>query len=187
MLVGSGAGSGIQKGSEMIEQTRDIWEIHDLQRPDDYAVCITTNGSIRNDGKAVMGRGTAAQAVVRFPALARNLGRAILRDGNRVRLLRPGLVAFPVKPISGVSDGQNVVWSQRNRYIRGGRVPGWAMKASLPLIEQSLRELAALQDEHKWQQVYLPRPGCGAGELGWEMVKPLCESYGDGLVAVTNE
>jgi hypothetical protein len=172
----------------VIERIIDIWRIYDFQKPSDYAVCITTNGFVRSDGRAVMGRGTAAQASVRFPRLAKELGRTMLDDGNKVRLLRPGLIAFPVKPVSDISDGQNVVKSQRNRYIRGSTVPGWAMKASLPLIEQSLKELAELQMWERWTQVYLPRPGCGAGELDWEsQVRPLCAGYGDWLVAVTNE
>lgn len=169
----------------MIEQVTDIWRIYDLQQPNDYAICITTNGFVKRDGRAVMGRGTAAQASVRFPKLAGELGRAMLGDGNEVRLLRPGLIAFPVKPVSGISDGLNVVHSQRNRYIRGSTVPGWAMKASLQRIRWSLEELAELRAKHQWRQVYLPRPGCGAGELEWEQVRPLCEEYGNWLVVVT--
>lgn len=41
----------------MIELVKDIWEIYDLQMPDVYAICITTNGFVKSDGRAVMGRG----------------------------------------------------------------------------------------------------------------------------------
>ena len=169
----------------MIELRKDIWEIHDLRMPDVYAICITTNGSIKAIGEAVMGRGTAAQARDRFIGLAWTLGKAMQNDGNKVRILKPGLIAFPVKPVFGVSNGQNVVRSQQHRYIRGATVPGWAMKASLEIIERSLDELTELRGEHRWTRVYLPRPGCGAGELDWEIVRPLCLRRADWLTVVT--
>ncbi len=169
----------------MIELVQDIWDGYEMQRPHLYAICITTNGFVKRDGRAVMGRGVAAQATVHIPGIEWDLGNALLHDGNKVRLLVPGVIAFPVKPVSGISDGQNVVKSQQARYIRGATVPGWAMKASLEIIERSLRELEELQGWERWTRVYLPRPGCGAGELDWETVKPLCESYGDWLTVVT--
>ncbi len=169
----------------MIELIKDIWEIHQLAVPNLYAICITTNGCVKRDGRAVMGKGVAAWATLHLPGIDRDLGRALLQDGNRVRILRAGVIAFPVKPTHGISDGQNVVRGQQYRYIRGSTVPGWAMKASLEIIERSLRELEELQMWEQWVRVYLPRPGCGAGELDWETVRPLCEPYGDWLTVVT--
>lgn len=169
----------------MIEFIKDIWEIHQLAVPNRYAICITTNGFVKRDGRAVMGRGVAAQATVHIPGIEWDLGNALLSDGNKVQLLASGVIAFPVKPVSGVSDGRNVVKSQQYRYIGGSTVPGWAMKASLEIIERSLKELKELQMWERWTRIYLPRPGCGAGELDWETVRPLCEPYGDWLTVVT--
>lgn len=72
----------------MIELRKDIWEIYDLQMPDIYAICITINGYVKRDGRAVMGRGVAAQAKARFPGIDKEFGEAMRADGNRVRLLQ---------------------------------------------------------------------------------------------------
>lgn len=53
----------------------------------------------------------------------------------------------------------------------------WREAATLELIEKSLKKLHNLTFLKK-MQVYLPRIGCGFGELDWETkVKPLVEKY----------
>ena len=60
------------------------------------------------------------------------------------------------------------------------------MKADPRIIARSLRELWQLFACCGWERVYLPRPGCGAGELDWETeVKPLCAQYDDWLAVVS--
>lgn len=158
----------------------DIWELYDA----DEVVCITTNGYVKRNGKAVMGRGTAYQAAQRWPNMAKLLGESIRQAGNVVQLIRSRLLAFPVKDTGGISDGTNVVAHMRCRFPAGSTVPGWALKADLDIIRRSLAELAVLREEYGWKRVYLPRPGCGAGELDWAQVRPLCQKYGDWLVVV---
>lgn len=165
----------------MIEMYADIWKLYDAGE----IVCITTNGYVKRNGKAVMGRGTAYQAVQRWPNMPTLLGKSIRQAGNIVHLIRPELLAFPVKGTDGISDGTNVVTHLRRRYPKGDIVPGWALKADLDIIRRSLAELAELREEYGWKQVYLPRPGCGAGELDWEtQVRPLCREHGDWLIVV---
>jgi hypothetical protein len=95
------------------------------------------------------------------------------------------LLAFPVKPSHGTSNIFNVVQHLRWRYPDGVRVPGWALKADLEIIDRSLGQLNFLRDIYEIEEVYLPRPGCGAGGLDWEtQVRPLCEKFGDWLVIV---
>lgn len=172
----------------MQELITDIWQVYDMGMPSVYAICITTNGYVkRGKGMAIMGRGTALQAKQRIPGLDVTLGRSLLEHGNTVQELVPGLLSFPVKPVVGTcaKDRLNVVSGMRDRFMPGRVVPGWAMKASVTIIAGSLVELAELQDERQWVRVYLPRPGCGAGELDWEtQVKPLCQEYGDWLTVV---
>ncbi len=172
----------------MIEQTVDLWHIYD-SRP--FAICcITTNGFVKRNGKAVMGRGVAKQAMERFPDIAARLGEQLHHPaiGNRVQFIAPRLVAFPVKPAEGVSDGTNVVQHMARLFPAGAVVPGWAMKADLTIIEKSLDELQRYHDLCGWfDKVYLPRPGCGAGGLEWETVKPLCERLDDWLVVIERE
>jgi hypothetical protein len=62
----------------MREITGNLWDYHD----DGWWIAITTNGFIRRDGTAVMGRGCAAQAAKRYPALPRRLGTRLQTDGN---------------------------------------------------------------------------------------------------------
>lgn len=162
----------------MIEKTKDIWQLFG----DADAICITTNGFVTRDGRCVMGRGTAWQAKEKFPGIDKLLGKLIRQNGNKVQIvLRTGttdIVAFPVKPEKGRYPCP-VVTHMQGRFKVGQMVPGWAMKADLAIIERSARELRQLADRMSWKRVVLPRPGCGAGELSWEEVKPVLERHLD--------
>lgn len=120
----------------MIEITGDLWEFPATAR------CITTNGFVRNDGHAVMGRGCAKQAARRYPALPALLGGLLKEKGNHVFLLmeHPRLYTFPVK---------------RN----------WYEQASLQLIERSCQELIPFIKAG--ERCVIPRPGCGNGQRDW--------------------
>ena len=144
------------------------------------ALVITTNGFVKANGECVMGKGCAAQAKRLMPELPRQLGNHIATNGNCVGLLQVhpsgvNVLSFPVKPVSSQSNGSNVVRHMRSQFPAGTTVPGWACVADLAIIRQSCKELKALADEHGWQTIALPRPGCGAGELSWEEVKPILE------------
>lgn len=127
----------------MEEFLGNIWDFHD---PDSNKwVAITTNGIVRWDGKAIMGRGIALQAAQRFPQLPYVVGTMIGLEGNRVfDFPEFSLYSLPVKH-------------------------HWRERASLDLIRVSCYQLAALvpSDRH----VFLVRPGCGAGGLNWDGVK----------------
>lgn len=152
----------------MIEQQIDLWSCLDAD-----AICITTNGYVKQSGYAVMGRGVAKQATERMPGIALDLGRAITRHGHRVIIVRswepPGtpagvaipIVAFPVKH-------------------------HWCDAADPELIARSAGELNNLAGAMGWQKVVLPRPGCGNGRLSWDTVRPLLHDLDDRFVVVTN-
>jgi len=171
----------------VIKWHRDIWEIFaDIILEE--AICIPTNGYVKSNGQAVMGRGVAKQATRRIPGIQKILGKAIVQNGNIVQVVYPGVIAFPTKPAFGVCalDKSNVVSHWRDNAKSGQGVPGWAMLSDLALISASLDQLEELQQEKGWGRVYLPRPGCGAGGLDWEkQVRPLCEQTGDWLIVVT--
>lgn len=133
----------------MKEEVGNLWDHADAGR----WVCITTNGEVTKAGTAVMGRGTALQAKRRWPALPGALGDAIRRtDGRRLHIFQDWrLVAFPVK-----------------RH--------WADPADLELIKDSAFALAMLVTVGAFDiapPVYLPRPGCGNGQLAWADVRPV--------------
>lgn len=148
------------------------------------AIVVTTNGFVKRDGACVMGRGIAKQVANAIPQLPYDLGAALNNYGNMVHVfnyegINETIVTFPVKPYSYPNDGTNVVSHMASQFRIGQQVPGFAVKAQVHLIEQSLKELVHLTDKMGWTNVICPRFGCGAGELKWEDIKPLAEQYLD--------
>jgi hypothetical protein len=134
------------------EKRCDAWSV-----PSAQAVCVTTNGTLKKDGRGVMGRGIALQAERKFKDVDRALGRAINHNGNCVQVLLTArepdgreyaVVAFPVKH-------------------------QWWERADLDLIARSAQQLVSLADQRQWTRVVLPRPGCGNGHLTWDEVEPI--------------
>jgi hypothetical protein len=133
----------------MREAVGDLWVLGGDAR------CITTNGTLTKTGRGVMGRGVALQAKSRYLGIEKRLANHLRLQGNHVGvLLEVGedvsvpLVVFPVKH-------------------------QWHEHADLNLIKQSAEELVALADRRGWQEVLLPRPGCGNGHLSWALVEKI--------------
>ena len=123
------------------------------------AICITTNGTLNNKGRCVMGRGTALVAKEKWEGIDKRLGDFITANGNIVQILwyvpslHTTIVAFPVKH-------------------------HWKEKADLELIETSCKQLKDLIDQEGWGKVILPRPGCNNGKRDWDTeVKPILKKY----------
>jgi hypothetical protein len=197
----------------MLEITGDMWK----EGLNYDAVCITTNGSIRkSDGWAVMGRGCAREAAKLWSDIPYILGDLIQERGNVVQLMKSvmlsddagtparevQLVSFPVKPgliiplnMAGSFDppdqatmDSNVVAHMRGRFKPGEKIPGWACLAQSHLIEDSARQLVYLTTTKRWRKVLLPRPGCSAGELRWENVRPILnEILDDRFTVITRK
>jgi len=146
----------------MIEAHGDLWEY-----PAD-AYVITTNGAVRKDGAAVMGRGVALQAKQKFPGIDRELGRLLSNYGFNCWIVNkdPIVISFPVKF-------------------------HWNEKADPLLIMKSLYELwdivTNMLARKENMVVAMPRPGCGNGQLKWEDIKPLVSFLDDRFVVVNNE
>lgn len=139
----------------MKEVYGDAWII----KKDYTFLAITSNGYVKRNGEAVMGRGIAAQAKYKYPNIAYKLGGLLTRQGNRIHVLAPDLISFPVKH-------------------------HWAEKADIRLIRASAHELMSRLGEH--ETVLLPRPGCGNGGLNWKDVKPILEKILDDRVAIVH-
>jgi len=134
----------------MLETIGDIWE----QADRGAVIVITTNGSLTRDRRAVLGRGVARQAALRFPGIADQLGRLLAEQGSHVFDLGSGIVSFPV---------EETAWSLPD----------------LRIIARSAEELRLLADRSGWQRVVVPRPGCGGGGLAWLDVQPLLVPWFD--------
>jgi hypothetical protein len=135
----------------MIEIKGNLWDFWDH----DHVICITTNGFVKRNGQAVMGRGCALEATQRVPGIAEILGDTIRRNGNHVSILTdkhlPLILSFPVKH-------------------------NWWEEADLYLIERSAWELVEFVTNSENHKTFvLPRPGCGNGRLRWETVKAVIE------------
>ena len=146
----------------MREEEGDIWETSCEAR------CIATNGDLLSDRvTAVMGRGVALQAKERYPWIPKQLGSLLSRHGNHVYDLgvwnKVRLISFPTKR-------------------------SWRMPSDLQLIRQSCKELRSLIfpetgiiDGFPRPKAFpkitgvvaMTRPGCGEGQLDWEVVKPV--------------
>ena len=147
----------------MKEITGNLWDYYGESL---HTICITTNGTIKKNGEAVMGRGCALEANNKVPGLARQLGHSIDKGGNKVHWLRwdegqnPILLSFPVKH-------------------------NWWEKADLILIKRSAADLSYLASGEEARTFILPRPGCGNGKLNWKDVKPLIEFMPDNVHVIS--
>jgi hypothetical protein len=146
----------------MIEEFGDIWKL-----AVGHILCVTTNGFIKRNGSAVMGRGIALQASQRYPSLPRMLGERIALAGNHVH-----------------SFG----WFGPYKILTFPTKHNWFEKSDLDLIKRSAEELLEFDLDSPDHKIYLPRPGCSNGQLKWEVVKPAIESIleSDRFILVTN-
>lgn len=149
----------------------------------------------------VMGRGCAGAAKKHWPGIDFLVGHRLYTQGDKVHVLTevgvgkkkcilfvdPGnspkkytvpyhILTFPVKPFNFVVDSNqsNVLpYLRKNPTFQPGYAPGWGSPALMSLIEKSAKELLEVTNQRDWNSVILPRPGCGAGELNWDEVRPL--------------
>ena len=123
------------------------------------AICFTSNGVIKNNGRAVMGAGIAKTFRDRFKDLDVSLAASLRQHGNIPNIL----TQFFIPPVA-------------KRVIAVVNFPTkhhWKDKSDINLIVWSAIELKKLADENCWSNIYLTRPGCSLGGLNWEKeVKP---------------
>ena len=122
------------------------------------AMCVTTNGMIRKDGHAVMGKGIARTVNDKYDVSLR-LAAYLRQYGN---------VPFDL----GIHDNFHVLsFPTKN---------DWQNDSSIELIIQSAQKLMTLADELGLTKIYVPKPGCANGHLDWEsQVKPAIENILD--------
>jgi hypothetical protein len=112
---------------------------------------ITTNGYVKSNGACVMGRGCAREARDAFPGLDLKLGSYLQQHGNRPFHLG--------------------IWSDRlGSVYRLATFPTkhvWSQQSDLALIHQSAIQLVEMADKFGWEEIVMPRPGCGNGGLVW--------------------
>ena len=118
-------------------------------------LCVTTNGIIKKNGCAVMGKGIALQAKQRYPYIDKILAQKIQKNGNIV------------SPLIKV-DGHCILSFPTKHH--------WKDSSDLELIKESATQLKTHFDEQSEKPVViLPRPGCSNGKLDWADVKAIIE------------
>jgi hypothetical protein len=136
----------------MKEISGDLFSLTILNFAD--AICVTTNGVVKKNGRAVMGAGCALSAKNKFKDIDLKLGNLIKENGHIVQI-----IIMEPKPI--------ISFPTKIKYWENSR---------LSLIEKSLEQLINLTNQMKWNKVILPRPGCSNGGCNWiSQIKPLIE------------
>ncbi len=133
----------------------DIWET------EGGPIVIPTNLVTRNDGHAVMGKGLAQEAAEHYPELAKRLG-------------------IHIKNTKWVDEGAQYYSNLKMNLICVPVKYHWRQKASLDLIRRSAIQLQHFVHNHGktlgWEYVFVPRLGCGNGQLSWEVVEPILQA-----------
>lgn len=141
----------------MREVKGNIWDYH---RQPGFVVVITTNGEVKRNGDAVMGKGVALEATKRIPNIASELGKAMQIAGNQpIFLDNLHVLTFPTKFL-------------------------WREQSDITLISMSagiLRRKALINPTTVFA---MPRPGCGCGGLQWKDVRPLLLKLPDNVWVV---
>ena len=117
-------------------------------------ICTTTNGEVRKDGKAVMGRGNAKFVRDTFKGVDELLAQMLQKYGNRVAPL--GKHTFNGKSFTLLTFPTKNTWRD---------------KSSIELIAKSAHEMKQMADHYGFQKIYIPIPGCANGQLTWSQVK----------------
>lgn len=149
----------------------NVPDIFMLPQTTQDAVVITTNGMLKQDGTAVMGKGIALAADQRFH-IAQQLGEYIRQYGNQVYVL-------------GVKKDE-----QTGRLMSIITFPtkyDWRNPADINLIQVSAQQLIRQCARFEIQNCYMPRPGCTNGGLNFEtQVKPILEPILDNKFIITD-
>jgi len=136
-------------------------------------ICVLTNQVTTRRGLAVMGGGQAAQARLLFPGIDRDIG-FLIQAGQ------PGFAVLGEYRRQDFGTYQALAHFPTKRH--------WADDSSLELIEESAQRMMTYLDSpdgRHVQRVLLPRPGCGLGNLNWEIqVAPLLARILDERVVV---
>ena len=136
---------------------------------------LSTNAYVKNNGKAVMSQGCALAAKERFKGIDANLGRALEIQGRK----RGNYGMFKTE---AVGNYPAIIWKKPGEPIIVSCPSQWHFveKSDLSLIERSLGIIVNMADYYKWNNIYLPALGTGAGRRNWkDEIKPILMDYLD--------
>ena len=127
------------------EINKNLWDF-DVEQ---YYRVITTNGNIKLNGDAVMGRGIALQAAERYPQLPSKLAERLKLYGNKVNVFpEHKIITFPTKN-------------------------NWRDNSTYELIESSCNNLVVICNYINIKKIVMPMVGCSNGGLKWTNVRKI--------------
>ncbi len=153
-----------------MKEIKSIISIFSMPESEKEACCVTTNGIIRSNGKAVMGAGIAKYCRDNFVGVDVVLGRKLKEEGNHVHNL--GYYPNP---------------DRRNKFLLLSfpTKDDWRENSKPELIRRSCKELMKKADEYQLKTIYMPCPGCNNGRLDYEKdVHPILQEELDDRVMV---
>ena len=124
--------------------------------------CITTNGTLRGDGKLVMGRGIAFQSIKHFPSIQSVAGHHI-RQFNETHKTAP--IPYGLLILKEFEPSIGLFQVKYN----------WWEPAQCKLIEWSTSKLRQLALDHPTKKIMLNFPGIGNGKLTQAEVRPIID------------
>lgn len=150
----------------MRESKSDLWA--DFGKPG-HRIAISTNGFVKANGEAVMGRGCAKQATQLFEGVAKRFGAYLRKNGNI-----PGYLLLNDLGSGAPAGDRLMILPVKHN---------WWEAAELGLITKS-RDFLCGEAVHNPDWIFhVPRLGCGNGRLDWSrMVRPLMEILPDNVV-----
>lgn len=153
---------------------RDLFSFVDAD-----VIFITTNGLVKDNGEAIMGRGCALQALrLGGTALAKHFGSQLQQNGN-----------IPI-PLGNLVSGKIQVpvdFSKKAIICSFPTKHNWYNRSDIELIKYSAYFAVMMANETGWQKLILPRPGCSNGGLEWSFVKEVLEPILDDRFVVVHK
>lgn len=147
----------------------DLWKTLEVD-PQAWGV-IPTNREVYTNrgsltGAAIMGRGLAKDAALRYPELP-------YLYGNYLRTPAPKEAEVLVRLVYCYGAGRLILLPTKHRYSE---------PASVALIEEGLSELVVLAQEAVemgagMSTIWFPRIGCGLGGLSWRLVRRSLDNF----------
>jgi hypothetical protein len=136
----------------MIEHKGDLFQnVFDKN----HIIAISTNGHVKRNGHAVMGRGCALEATLLYASLPKLLGQSIRQKGNVPCYIQT--TAFS----DGLATKFMILPVKHN----------WWEKADMLLVRKSIEFLMLEAQNHPEITFHVPRLGCGNGKLDWNKVR----------------
>ncbi len=172
--------------------SNNIWiaalKDYETFRIDNTAIAVTTNGIVKYNGDAVMGKGIAKQCNDMFN-IAPLLGKYLKMYGNRVF----NMGSYIYDETDGCGERINVktfkspqedsIEYQILSFINVITFPtkhNWKDNSDIELIKTSCKQITEVCNKFNIGTCYIPPVGCGCGNLNWtDEVEPIISNLLD--------